>query len=47
MVPLYLFQPLGTHTDVDVITQGLLGRGRRPQLQQQQGYGYLANIRAG
>jgi hypothetical protein len=40
-------QQLVTHTDVDVITQGLPERGRRPQLPQQQRYGYPVNCRAG
>jgi hypothetical protein len=40
-------QPLVTHTDVDVITQGLPERGRRPQLPQHQRYGYPVNCRAG
>ena len=40
------FRPLVTHT-VDVITQGLLERERRPQLQQQQRYGYPVNCHAG
>ena len=40
-------QPLVTHTDVDVITQGLPERGRRPQLPQQQRYGYPVNCHAG
>ncbi len=44
VVPL---QRLVTHTNVDVITQGLLEQGRRPQLQQQQRYGYPVNSRAG
>jgi hypothetical protein len=40
-------QPLVTHADVYVITQGLPERGRRPQLPQQQRYGYPVNCRAG
>jgi hypothetical protein len=40
-------QPLVRHIDVDMITQGLLERGRRPQSLQQQRYGYPVNCRAG
>jgi hypothetical protein len=42
-----LLQPLVTHTDVDVITQGPPERGRQLQLPQQQRYGYPVNCRAG
>lgn len=43
----YPFQPLTTHANTDLIPQGLLERGRRPQLRQQQRYGYPVNCRAG
>lgn len=44
VIPLQL---LVTYTDVDAIIQGLPERGRRPQLPQQQRYGYPVNCRAG